>query len=383
MKADLVLVERRPRICRLAPDEASFLLAHHRAHLELVPLGGRRWRVTSLGVAGILPTPQRRIVIRPRLPEANLAWLLGLRDAEGAASLGGEPMLEMAARLLAELLDATAATGLQRGYRERREAGPALIGAIDAPAQMRASPAGRAVLHGIADAQTATLPCNEVPLALGRRLLGSPWLSPAGKGRLASALVPWHEAGDRPLSPELLTELESSPSPQRYAPLLGACRALLASPGADGSSALLVSLQRLWERHLERLAARAVADLGLECQAQRTFTACAGDGDRPGVGMRPDAAILRESTVLLALDAKWKRLPEAAVVTDDFYQALAYAAALGARRAMLVYPGRRRHWDFALAGVTVQVRAMPVAGDLRICQRAEQRLEREIRAACR
>jgi hypothetical protein len=96
--------------------------------------------------------------------------------------------------------------------------------------------------------------------------------------------------------------------------------------------------------------------------------------------MRPDLAVMSAGRVVLALDAKWKALPVGAVVTDDFYQALAYAAALGCRQAVLVYPGRRRAWDFALAGVTVRVRCIPVMGELERCRRAGRRLGREVRA---
>ena len=37
----LILTERRPRIVRLAPVEAVFLLEHHRGHVEVLPTGRR------------------------------------------------------------------------------------------------------------------------------------------------------------------------------------------------------------------------------------------------------------------------------------------------------------------------------------------------------
>lgn len=376
----LVLTERRTRRCRLAPDEAELLLAHFRGQFGLVPEGGHVWRVTPGPVAGVLRTSRRRIVVRPRVAAANLPWLLGLRDVTSpGAGAGGEPALELAALALAERLDETAAAGLHRSYRERYTAGPTLTGAIDTAAQMRASPERRGLLHGVADDLCAELPCNQVPAALGRRLALSPLLSGPARARLASSLAAWHEAGDVSLSPGLMEALDRQPAPAHYGPLLRLCRALLEAPGAGEGPALLVSMERVWEGHLERLTRRALVGTGLACEAQATFTACPPQGDRPGVSMRPDVAVLSAGRPVLALDAKWKPLPEAAVVTDDFYQALAYAAALGCRQAVLVYPGRRREWDFSLAGVTVRLRRVPVNAPLERCRRAARRLGRELR----
>ncbi len=363
---DLHLTERRTRRCRLDDAEAAYLLAHHRGQLDLVPEGGGVWRVTPGGFAGVIRTPRRRVVIRPRVPASNLPWLLGLRDAVSPGVAACEsPVLEMAALALADELDVVAAGGMHRAYRRHETAGPALVGTLDAATQMRAPPERRAVLHGVADDLTAEIPCNLVPAALGRLLTASA-IPEAARARLRASLAAW-PAGDTALTlPE--------GAPPRYGPLLRLCAALLASPGDGAMPSLLVSMERLWEAHLFRVVQAA----GLPCVEQRSFTACEADGARPAVAMRPDVAVLAGERVALALDAKWKRLPDGAVVTEDFYQALAYAAALGCRRAVLVYPGRRRAWDFALAGVEILVRAVPVCGPLHRCRRAARRLGREL-----
>src|SRR5262249_20728979 len=87
---DLLLTERRARRCRLAPDEAQLLLVNFRGQFDLVPEGGHVWRVTPRAVAGVLRTARRRIVVRPRVPAANLPWLMGLREAmsPGTGALG-------------------------------------------------------------------------------------------------------------------------------------------------------------------------------------------------------------------------------------------------------------------------------------------------------
>ena len=67
--------------------------------------------------------------------------------------------------------------------------------------------------------------------------------------------------------------------------------------------------------------------------------------------------------------------------SDDLHQVLAYAAALGAPRAVLVYPGRRsavRAYRLARADVTVDVRSLRVAGAPAACDAAMGRLARSL-----
>src|SRR3954469_25275700 len=71
------LIERVPRVVRLRRADVDYLLAHHRGHVELTPTGSAgRYRLTALGVAGIIATPHVRLAIRPKLPAVNLWQLL-------------------------------------------------------------------------------------------------------------------------------------------------------------------------------------------------------------------------------------------------------------------------------------------------------------------
>jgi hypothetical protein len=85
---------------------------------------------------------------------------------------------------------------------------------------------------------------------------------------------------------------------------------------------------------------------------------------------------------VLVLDAKWKRLPAGRLVTADVYQVLAYCAALGVRRAVLVYPGRRDrawHYDLGEAPTRLTVRTLCVTGDRARLDLAVRRLLRALR----
>jgi hypothetical protein len=106
-----------------------------------------------------------------------------------------------------------------------------------------------------------------------------------------------------------------------------------------------------------------------------------GESDaQPGLTIRPDLVVRRAGEVLV-LDAKWKRLPAHALITDDVYQALSYGTLLGAGRAVLVYPGRRRRreYTFANAPLRLEARCLDVAGPLARCRKARERLMRHLR----
>ncbi len=79
------------------------------------------------------------------------------------------------------------------------------------------------------------------------------------------------------------------------------------------------------------------------------------------------------------LDAKWKRPgPDAA----DLHQILAYAAVTGARRAALVYPGRRWGRRVLRAGApTVSLIRLPVVGTSDEVAAGLARLARSVKPA--
>src|SRR5438105_3077050 len=73
----LLLTERARRVCRLAPDDVAFLTAHHAAHFELLPTGRRDvYSLTPGGFVGVVTAPSCRLVVRPKIPLANLFFLL-------------------------------------------------------------------------------------------------------------------------------------------------------------------------------------------------------------------------------------------------------------------------------------------------------------------
>jgi 5-methylcytosine-specific restriction enzyme subunit McrC len=369
--ATLHLRERRARLCKLAPDEVRHLLEHHRTHLDLAPTATpHAWRVTPAGVAGVILTPRRRILISPKIPLRNLLFL-GDDEPEPDWVNPSDGILDPLAERLARLMCERAAAGLHRDYREAREQGPYLLGRLDLAAQLR-QPAGRKdQLHSRHDAFTADLPCNQVPRVVARALAESPLLGAGARARLAQALAGFSHVAEAALTPDVLAELRSPRLPAAYRPLAELCLLLAAAR----APALLVSLERWFEQYLTKTVEEAFLERPHQVSVQQIRHVGA-----PGVTLRPDVTIDRDGAPSVVVDAKWKRLAASGPESDDLYQVLAYATLLGAGRAVLVYPGRRGggEWTFEHTPVRVQARTLDVSGPAERCRASRLRLGREL-----
>src|SRR5262249_45748339 len=151
--------------------------------------------------------------------------------------------------------------------------GTHLVGALDLSAQLRQSPFRKDQLHGRLDDLTPLLSCNLVPRRLAALL--SPLVGAAGRASLEQAIISYGRIPDGPLPAELLAGLDAPDTPAEYRPLLALCRlladSLAPSPlaGQAAAPALLVSLERLFERHVIRAVSEA---FGPSAQAQTTHT---------------------------------------------------------------------------------------------------------------
>src|SRR5262245_5790383 len=184
------LRERTPAECRLGPDDVDFLLAAHRAHLDLVPTRQRDlYRLTPRGHVGTLVAPGCRLVIRPKIPVRNLLFLLDPDDppppAQDRTSADpGSELLDFLAGRLARLLTERAARGLHRAYVERSAEGPFVQGRLDLPAQIRGAPGRKDRVHCRHEDFTLDVPCNQVPRATAEQVLRSPLLGDAVRAAL-------------------------------------------------------------------------------------------------------------------------------------------------------------------------------------------------------
>ncbi len=371
----LALTERVPARVRLAPEAADFLLAGWRHAVALTPTRRRhRYRLTPLGHVGVLSAPGVRLVIRPKVPLRNVFFMLDpaaplptIDDATAPEPAG--LLLDFLAGQLARRMAERAAAGLHRGYAEDAEAGPFLRGRLDLPAQLREPRPGR--LHSVRDDLTADVPCNQAPRATAERLLLSPLVGGPARAALRQALGGYE--GVRAVG-----GADAARAPAEYRTLLELCQLLddalrpgeVAGPTAG--PAFLLDLGRVFERYVAAGVAELVGD-GVRVQPTVTV------GGSGGLVLRPDLLLERDGKPAVVADTKWKRTPAAA---DDVYQAVAYATAFGARRAVLVYPGRRdRRRAVDVGRVRLEVRTLNVAGSEEACRRSLRRLARGMRGA--
>jgi 5-methylcytosine-specific restriction enzyme subunit McrC len=389
-----VLTERTAAMCRLSMADVDFLLAEHRAHVEVLPTRRRgRYRLTPTGHVGIIAAPHSRLVIRPKVPVRNLFHLLDPTgplpavDDEAAVEPGTEGLDFLAGRL-AWLLTERAAAGLHRAYAERAEHGPFLQGRLDVPAQLR-EPAGRKDrLHSCYEEFSADVPCNQVPRATAELVLRSPLLGEGVRAALRRALQGFAGVSTVPLGPESFQAAQADRLTEPYRPLLGLCRLLAdslapqESAGAVACPAFLLDMERVFEQYVTAGVVHAFQDCpGCSVAVQPLHLANEPAPGQPDIPMRPDLLVERRGRRLV-VDAKWKRLTRS-LLTPDVYQVLAYAMALGARRAVLVYPGKRdRTWAYVLmrAPVSLVVHTLRVVGSWERCRRSLERLGRLLRS---
>jgi 5-methylcytosine-specific restriction enzyme subunit McrC len=366
----LALTERVTATVRLSPAAADFLLSGWRHAVSVAPTRRRhRYRLTPLGHVGVLPGPGFRLVIRPKIPLRNVFLMLDPAAPLPAAADATDPgpagaFLDFLAGQLARRMGERTAAGLHRAYAERHDTGPFLRGRLDLAAQMRDPSAAR--LHVVYDDFTTDVPCNRVPRATCERLLLVPWIGDATRAALRRALVGFEGvSSDTAASPPR--------TPEGYGPLLDLCKLLDDGlrPGESGGTqsgpAFLLDLGRVFERYVAR---GVVAVGGSAVRVQPTSTV----GGPDGLVLRPDLVIEGEGGPSLVADTKWKRGP---VAPADAYQLVTYAVALGARRAVLIYPGNqngRRAFDVGPA--RLEVRQLNVAGTPGACRRSLRRLAR-------
>jgi 5-methylcytosine-specific restriction enzyme subunit McrC len=387
----LFLTERARRVCRLAPADVAFLVAHHAAHFELLPTGRRDvYRVTPGGFVGVVAAPSCRLVVRPKVPLANLFFLLdplapypAARDCSTPED--GREALDFLAGQLARRLRERADAGLHRGYDERQTAGPFLLGRLDAAAQLRGTAAHKEQLHCRHDAFTADVLCNRAARSAAELARASPLLRDETRAALDAALRGFAEVTAIALTPDVWAALDAA-APEAYRPLLDLARLLadaLAPGVATGPTpgpAFLLNLEQVFERFLTRMISTAAEASRWRATAQPLLRASVPVAGQPDLNIRPDVLVLWEGTARLVVDAKWKRLGATPLVPADVYQVLAYCSALNVGRAALVYPGRRdRAWRYDLErGGSLIIRTLRVAGEREALARSARRLARRL-----
>jgi 5-methylcytosine-specific restriction enzyme subunit McrC len=394
----VVLTERTATACSLTPADLDFLLSQHRTRFEIVPADQAGWyRITPLGFVGVVIAPHCRFVLQPKIPVRCLLHLLDplaeltpFLDRTDVAP--GTEALNFLAGQLARLLGERLRAGLHQAYVERLTCGPVLQGRVDVTAQLRQPSLARDRLHGRLDEHTPDVPCNQLLKSTVEFLLRSPLLAVAVRALLQGCLRSLATIQSVPLDANSVAAAAPDPLTEAYRPLWDLCRFLInnlapdQAPGPAPAPAFLLDMQRIFERYVTAgIEAAAGPRKRHTMAAQRSFQASEQADGQPGVHMRPDLTVSRRDKPIVVLDAKWKQLPAGALIPEDLYQAIAYATALGVRRAVLVYPGRldrARRYHFPRPRLRIEIRRLVVIGTAARCRRSLAQLARATLSGC-
>src|SRR5262249_19645866 len=294
----LRLTEYRPREVRLRRTDVEALLADPYKAVEIVPTRERgRYRLTAAGRVGVLLTPNLRVIIRPKLPAANLYLFLD-PDAppESAPDLAGvEPgtkAIDFLARRLADAMRARAATGLRRDYVERVGQQPFLQGRLDVAAQARESPAARDRFHVTRQEFSADSPFNRLPKATAEALVASPFVSSGTRTYLRSVLAGYAGVSSTALDAAAFDAIAFDRLTEPERPIIDLCRLLaraLRPSDASGELALpgfLLDLERVFERYVERGLRTHLPATEIESQREFRYHA-SGAAGQPTLAGRP------------------------------------------------------------------------------------------------
>jgi 5-methylcytosine-specific restriction enzyme subunit McrC len=318
------------------------------------------------------------------VPDAN--------DQVNAAS--GAELLDLLALRLARLLEAHAARGLRRAFAEQVREGPFLQGRLDVGARLR-DPAGlKHRLRCISEDFTADVPANQVPRAVAEGVLGLHFLGDPARVALRRSLAAYAEISPIAMSRETLAAAYGSSGVEPsgdHRRLLDLCRLLVEglTPGEEAGAVafptFLLNMERVFERYVtETVTAACAEDHRLTVSVQPLQCLHRSVLHQPDIPIRPDAVISRARGPWRVVDAKWKDVTGAAPQPADVYQVLAYAAALGARHAALIYPGRRhRAWTYQMARspLRLEVHTLRVVGSPAVCARSRERFGAALRSA--
>jgi 5-methylcytosine-specific restriction enzyme subunit McrC len=263
--------------------------------------------------------------------------------------VGRPTLLELVALRFTAELERLLHEGLSNGYRSVEANGCTFRGRLLGATHIRANaarPDRFYVRYAIFDRDILI---NRI-LAAALDMLDRCALAPALMARLTACALAFPDTSVAQIRAEDCERVSLGRSTARYGDALVLARLILEQKapelrgGTNQVFALLFDMNTLWERYVGWLFRRALPP-HCEVVEQESWSFWQA---RPGPArrVRPDA-ILRERGTgrnLLAIDAKWKVITDAAPADDDLKQMFVYNHLLGAPQSILVYPSVDAGW---------------------------------------
>lgn len=307
---------------------------------------------------GIVSLPNGPTVeIRPKAAGDNLLYLLqyahNLKATTYDRPTGFEPgktFLDALGALYLAELDEILRRGLQQEYQRFESGETHLRGQLNVQRQIRRQGVAPTRFECSYEEMSHETTANQAILyatTILSRLVSDTDLRDALRGRQTQLR---RRVTLRPVRVAELDEIELNRLTNHYTDILRLTQLVLASvfvetlrAGPRDSFALLVDMNRVFERVVERALEGAFADRpGWKVDAQATVDDLLAGGSPP-ISMRPDAVVRDpEGEVVLVADAKWKTPSSPA--NRDVYQLVAYQTTYSTPEepisGVLIYPSQ-------------------------------------------
>jgi len=368
----VVLTEYRS--AEISIDAATAAALHATGKVTVTPLRSGRWLVTASSYVGTLVVGDLRLLVRPKIPLANLFLMLetGLGDHTLRRELfdygTATDLVPALVTLFTRTVDHALGRGVLRSYVPQREPLIALRGRVDVTAQMRragmASPVDCMYDDHVEDVWE-----NRVLRAALRAGLRVPGVQAVARRRMMRHLAALGEVSDVPVTPEMIDRITFDRLNAHYRPALGLARLILADmtvldgAGTTAAPSFMIDMNAVFQRFVTaRLRAALRGRLRV---TDEQVVPLARDRQ---VSMRPDLLVRRGAGPAAYVgDIKYKLSTEARGVSADYYQLLAYTTALGLDEGILIYcrdPDAREQRTITVrnAGTRLVLHALDLSG---------------------
>jgi 5-methylcytosine-specific restriction enzyme subunit McrC len=390
-RRSLTLSEYEERQVELTHVELQRLRAAAGDRVRFAPGDGRdRWIIRATQHVGTIVTEDVQLLVRPKVPVANLLHLLeadgrALEVGRGSFDYGVDPELVPAfATLYARRLEEALSSGVVRAYVTEEDRLLVPRGRIDIARQARTGWSALPVACRF-DEYAVDTPLNRILLAAARRLMRMAGVAPSTRRALARAVDRLDGVGPLQRSdlerPTRFTRLD-----ERFRATEALARLVLASAsvrddrGTVAASSFLLDMNVVFERFVSHRLARCMrAPLRVDLQHPLAL-----DDDRH-VQMRPDIILRDGPQVVAVADAKYKITSDGLGRSTDYYQLLAYVTALALPAGLLIYcqadgdvPPRRvsvRH-----TGQVLESHALRLDGSIRAIEDGIEELAERLRS---
>ena len=342
-KQDLVLSEYSEGTIELGPAALQRLRAAAGDRLEIMPGDTRdSWIVRAKQHVGVLTTSDVQVLVRPKIPIANILLLLesdgqALRPADGLFDYAGD--LEFApafATLYARRLESALAAGAMRAYVANEEELVTPRGRVDLARHVRTGWQILPVPCRFDEYQIDT-PLNRLLVAAAERLARIAGVAAVTRRSLGRSLQRFEGVGPLRQSdtqlPHAFSRLDAHFRPaERLARIALDAGGVKDQVGRFTADAFFVDMNRLFEEFISnRLASLLSGRFAVGTQHRVPL-------DLTGfVRMIPDLVLRAHGDVVAVADVKYKVTSEGIGRTNDYYQLLAYTTALNLRFGLLIY----------------------------------------------